>query len=62
AIEVDDPMPYVIAAWSMVHGASTLLLEGKLDHHFGSDAAKRLQGALTAIRTFGDLLRRSPPR
>jgi len=62
AIAVDDPMPYVIAAWSMVHGASTLLLEGKLDHHFGASATKRLHGALAAIRTYGELLRGEPPR
>jgi len=57
ARRVSDPLPFAIAAWSLVHGASTLLLEGKLDQHFGSRPAKRLKGALAAVEAFGELLR-----
>ena len=44
-----DTLPFVIAAWSLAHGAATLLLEGKLDHHFGTSNAKRMAGAKAAI-------------
>jgi AcrR family transcriptional regulator len=54
---VRDPLPFAIAAWSLVHGASTLLLEGKLEKHFGDSRAKRLKGAIAAVEVFGQLLR-----
>jgi len=57
---VSDPLPFAIAAWSLVHGASTLLLEGKLDQHFGTSQAKRLKGAIAAVEAFGLLLRNKP--
>ena len=51
-----DSLPFVIAAWSLVHGAATLLLEGKLDRHYGTSNAKRMAGAKAAIEAFGKLL------
>jgi AcrR family transcriptional regulator len=51
-----DPLPYVIAAWSLAHGAATLLLEGKFDWQYGQTDSKRIAGALSAIETFGNLL------
>lgn len=50
-----DTLPFVIAAWSMAHGAATLLLEGKLDRHYGTSNAKRMAGAIAAIEAFGTL-------
>ncbi len=51
-----NTLPFVIAAWSLVHGAATLLLEGKLDRHFGTSKTKRLAGAKAAIEAFGKLM------
>ena len=51
-----ETLPFVIAAWSLVHGAATLLLEGKLDHHFGTTNTKRMAGAKAAIEAFGKLM------
>ncbi len=51
-----NTLPFVIAAWSLVHGAATLLLEGKLDHHFGTTNTKRMAGAKAAIEAFGKLM------
>jgi AcrR family transcriptional regulator len=51
-----NPLPFVIAAWSLAHGAATLLLEGKLDRHFGTSNAKRMAGAKAAIEAFGKLM------
>lgn len=51
-----DTMPLVIAAWSLAHGAATLLLEGKLDRHYGTTDKKRMAGARAAIEAFGNLL------
>ena len=51
-----DTLPLVIAAWSLAHGAATLLLEGKLDRHYGTTDKKRMAGAKAAIEAFGNLL------
>ena len=51
-----DTLPLVIAAWSLAHGAATLLLEGKLDRHYGTSNTKRIAGAKAAIEAFGALL------
>lgn len=53
-----DTLPLVIAAWSLAHGAATLLLEGKLDHRFGNTDTQRMAGALAAIEAFGNLMAR----
>jgi AcrR family transcriptional regulator len=53
-----DTLPLVVAAWSLAHGAATLLLEGKLDHRYGTTDAKRIAGAMAAIEAFGNLMAR----
>jgi AcrR family transcriptional regulator len=56
-----DTLPFVIAAWSLAHGAATLLLEGKLDRHYGTSNAKRMAGAIAAIEAFGTLFASENP-
>jgi AcrR family transcriptional regulator len=53
-----DTLPLVIAAWSLAHGAATLLLEGKLDHRYGNTDKQRMAGAMAAIEAFGNLMAR----
>jgi AcrR family transcriptional regulator len=53
-----DTLPLVVAAWSLAHGAATLLLEGKLDHRYGTTDKKRMAGAMAAIEAFGNLMAR----
>ena len=52
-----DPEPLVIASWALVHGVSTLLLEGKLDRHYGTTDKQRMAGADAVIEAFGELLK-----
>jgi AcrR family transcriptional regulator len=51
-----DTLPLVIASWSLAHGVATLLLEGKLDRHYGTTDKKRMAGARAAIEAFGNLM------
>ncbi len=65
---VDDPpagragarkaSPMVLAAWSLAHGLSTLLLEGKLDRHFGKGKRARAAAANAVLEAFTALNRR----
>src|SRR5690606_3761783 len=40
----------IFASWSMVHGLATLMLEGKLDKHFGASMESRLAGAESVLK------------
>lgn len=40
----------IFASWSMVHGLATLMLEGKLDKHFGPSMDSRLAGADSVLK------------
>ncbi|MEZ5996466.1 MAG: TetR/AcrR family transcriptional regulator [Hyphomonadaceae bacterium] len=51
----------VVAAWSLAHGLATLLLEGKLDEHFGAGKRAQLAAAERVLDAFGALLRQQPP-
>ena len=52
-----DPQALVIASWSLAHGVATLLLEGKLDRHYGSSPSRRKAGTTAVLEAFGALLR-----
>ncbi len=41
----------IIASWSLAHGLATLLLEGKLAHHFG-DSREKWNAAMKSIFSF----------
>lgn len=40
----------IFASWSMVHGLATLMLESKLDKHFGASMESRLAGAESVLK------------
>jgi AcrR family transcriptional regulator len=42
----------IFGAWSLVHGLSTLLLEGKLDDYFGTDEPSRRAAAEEVLQLF----------
>ncbi|MGE0597225.1 MAG: TetR/AcrR family transcriptional regulator [Hyphomonadaceae bacterium] len=46
----------VLTAWSIAHGVSTLLLEGKLNQHCGPSKRARLEAADRVLDTFSALL------
>ncbi len=47
----------VIAAWSTVHGLATLMLEGKLDRHYGDSRRAQLAAADEVLRIFENMAR-----
>lgn len=47
----------VITSWSLAHGLATLLLEGKLDDHFGKGKKARLAAAETVLKSYDALIR-----
>lgn len=48
----------VLAAWSLAHGLSTLLLEGKLEAHCGKGKRARAAAANNVLEAFAQLVRR----
>jgi AcrR family transcriptional regulator len=50
----------VLTAWSLAHGLSTLMLEGKLDQHCGAGRRAKLEAADRVLDAFGTLLGRRP--
>lgn len=47
----------VLTSWSLAHGLATLLLEGKLDSHFGKGKKARLAAAESVLKSYDALLR-----
>lgn len=47
----------VIASWSLAHGLASLLLEGKLDDHFGKGKKARLAAAERVLQAYDALVR-----
>ncbi|MBI1340878.1 TetR family transcriptional regulator [bacterium] len=53
----EDPViRRVIACWSMVHGLSHLLLEGKLDRHHGGSPEARLDAARALVSVYVEMI------
>jgi AcrR family transcriptional regulator len=47
----------VLVAWSIAHGLSTLLLEGKLKHQYGASKKAQTQAADAALAAFASLVK-----
>lgn len=48
-----------LAAWSLAHGLSTLLLEGKLDRHCGKSKRARIEAAAAVLEAFQAMVGRA---
>ncbi|WP_395646738.1 TetR/AcrR family transcriptional regulator [Terricaulis sp.] len=46
-----------LTSWSLAHGLATLLLEGKLDDHFGKGRKARLAAAESVLKAYDVLVR-----
>jgi hypothetical protein len=51
-----QPTPRVLAAWSLAHGLASLLIEGKLDRHFGKGKQARTAAAETVLTAFESMI------